>query len=69
MKIQKRRLGKTGVDVTLLGLGGEGVLRTFGYDNKARALIDRALDLPENQNSSGDSGRTYRVASKKDERI
>lgn len=45
MKIQKRKLGKTGVDVTLVGLGGEGVLRTFGYDNEARALINRALDL------------------------
>jgi aryl-alcohol dehydrogenase-like predicted oxidoreductase len=45
MKIQKRKLGKTGVDVTLLGLGGEGVLRTFGYDDEAYALINRALDL------------------------
>ena len=45
MKIQKRKLGKTGVNVTLLGLGGEGVLRTFGYDDKAYALINRALDL------------------------
>lgn len=45
MKIQKRKLGKTGVNVTLLGLGGEGVLRTFGYDDEAYALINRALDL------------------------
>src|SRR4030042_5697563 len=45
MKIQKRPLGKTGVNVTLLGLGGEGVLRTFGYDDEACALINRALDL------------------------
>jgi aryl-alcohol dehydrogenase-like predicted oxidoreductase len=45
MKIQKRPLGKTGVNVTLLGLGGEGVLRTFGYDDEAYALINRALDL------------------------
>jgi aryl-alcohol dehydrogenase-like predicted oxidoreductase len=45
MKIQRRKLGKTGVDVTLLGLGGEGVLRTFGYDDEAYALINRALDL------------------------
>jgi len=48
MKIQKRRLGKTGVDVTILSLGGEGILRTFGYDNEARALINRALDLGVN---------------------
>jgi aryl-alcohol dehydrogenase-like predicted oxidoreductase len=48
MKLQKRRLGKTGVDVTVLGLGGEGILRTFGYDNEAHALINRALDLGMN---------------------
>lgn len=45
MNIQKRKLGKTGVNVTLLGLGGEGLLRTFGYDDEAYALINRALDL------------------------
>jgi predicted aldo/keto reductase-like oxidoreductase len=45
MTIQKRKLGKTGVEVTLLGLGGEGVLRTFGHDAEAYALINRALDL------------------------
>jgi aryl-alcohol dehydrogenase-like predicted oxidoreductase len=48
MEIQKRRLGKTGVDVTLMGLGGEGLLRTFGYDDEAYALINRALDLGMN---------------------
>jgi aryl-alcohol dehydrogenase-like predicted oxidoreductase len=45
MSIPKRKLGKTGVEVTHLGLGGEGVLRTFGYDREAYALINRALDL------------------------
>jgi hypothetical protein len=30
MGIPKRRLGKTGVEVTILGLGGEGILRTHG---------------------------------------
>ena len=29
----------------MLGLGGEGVLRTFGRDKEAYALINRALDL------------------------
>ncbi len=38
-------LGKTGQKVTILGLGGEGVLRTFGRDKEAVSLIDRALDL------------------------
>jgi len=45
MEIPKRRLGKTGIDVTILGLGGEGVLRTFGHDKEAYQLINRAVDL------------------------
>ena len=45
MDIPKRKLGKTGVDVTILGLGGEGVLRTYGYEREAYDLINRALDL------------------------
>jgi len=45
MKIPKRRLGKTGEEVTILGLGGEGVLRTVGYDRDASRLINRAIDL------------------------
>jgi aryl-alcohol dehydrogenase-like predicted oxidoreductase len=45
VQIPKRTLGKTGVEVTLMGLGGEGVLRTFGYEQQAYALINRAIDL------------------------
>jgi len=45
MPILKRALGKTGVEVTILGLGGEGVLRTHGNEKEASALINRALDL------------------------
>lgn len=45
MDIPKRRLGKTGVDVTILGLGGEGILRTYGHDRKAHDLINKAIDL------------------------
>jgi aryl-alcohol dehydrogenase-like predicted oxidoreductase len=48
MGILKRRLGRTGVDVTVLGLGGEGVLRTFGYEPEAYELINRAIDLGVN---------------------
>lgn len=48
MMIPKRRLGKTGVDVTILGLGGEGVLRTYGREREAASLINRALDLGVN---------------------
>ncbi|MCX7913850.1 MAG: aldo/keto reductase [Thermodesulfovibrionales bacterium] len=45
MPIPKRRLGKTGVEVTILGLGGEGILRTYGYQREAYNLINRALDF------------------------
>ena len=38
-------MGKAGVDVTILGLGGEGVLRTYGYETEAYDLINRAIDL------------------------
>lgn len=40
-----RPLGRTGIDVTQIGLGGEGVLRTFGQEREAQAVIRRALDL------------------------
>ena len=45
MVIPTRILGRTGQLVTRLGLGGEGVLRTFGQDKDAYALVNRALDL------------------------
>ncbi|MBA4373198.1 MAG: aldo/keto reductase [Thermodesulfovibrio sp.] len=45
MTLPKRKLGKTGVDVTILGLGGEGILRTFGHEREASTLINRAIDL------------------------
>jgi aryl-alcohol dehydrogenase-like predicted oxidoreductase len=45
MDIPKRTLGKTGVEVTILGLGGEGILRTYGYEEAAYGLINRAIDL------------------------
>lgn len=45
MALGTRILGKTGQKVTLLGLGGEGVLRTFGRDKEANSLVNRALDL------------------------
>ena len=43
-QIPTRPLGKTGRNVTLFGLGGEGVLRTFGLEKDAAAVINRALD-------------------------
>ena len=43
-----RPLGKTGHQVTLFALGGEGVLRTHGRAAEAVAVIERALDLGVN---------------------
>lgn len=45
MSIPTRKLGKTGVDVTIFGLGGEGILRTHGYDVQAYELINHAIDI------------------------
>lgn len=42
--LPKRPLGRTGRDVTIFGLGGEGVLRTWGRSSEAVAVIHRALD-------------------------
>ena len=43
--MEKRRLGKTGFDTTIMGLGGEGILRSSGLDKQAYKLINKALDL------------------------
>jgi len=43
--LPKRPLGKTGAEITILGLGGEGILRTFGQEKEAVALIQRAIHL------------------------
>jgi predicted aldo/keto reductase-like oxidoreductase len=42
--VARRPLGKTGVEVTLFSLGGEGVLRTHGRTADAVRVIHRALD-------------------------
>ena len=43
--IPTRPLGSTGVNVTMLGLGGEGMLRTWGRKRHATPIVQRALDL------------------------
>ncbi|MDP2643570.1 MAG: aldo/keto reductase [Desulfobacterales bacterium] len=45
MNIPKRTLGKTEAEVTILALGGEGILRTNGYEKEAYGLINRAIDM------------------------
>lgn len=45
MNIPYRILGSTGIKVTCIGLGGEGVLRTFNREKEAYDLINRAIDL------------------------
>jgi predicted aldo/keto reductase-like oxidoreductase len=43
--LPKRLLGKTGETVSIIGLGGEGLLRTYGRAKEATSLIHRAIDL------------------------
>ena len=68
MEIPKRILGRTGAAVTILGLGGEGVLRTQGYEKQAYALINRAIDLGinyfESARAYADSESYYGLALK-----
>ena len=42
--LPQRPLGQTGVAVTLFGLGGEGVLRTYDRTAEAVRVIHRALE-------------------------
>lgn len=42
--LPRRVLGRTGQEVTLFSLGGEGVLRTYGRTAEAVRVIHRALD-------------------------
>ncbi len=41
--LEKCRFGKTGREVTCVGLGGEGVLRTYGRHAEAEAVITEAI--------------------------
>jgi predicted aldo/keto reductase-like oxidoreductase len=42
--IATRVFGRTGQKVTMVGLGGEGVLRTYGKGSQAREVIREAID-------------------------
>ena len=42
MSITTRLFGKTGPAVTQVGLGGEGVLRTYGREHEAQSVIEEA---------------------------
>jgi aryl-alcohol dehydrogenase-like predicted oxidoreductase len=54
--LTRRPFGRTGRQVTCVGLGGEGVLRTFGQENAAREVIRTAR---ENGIAYFDSARVY----------
>jgi predicted aldo/keto reductase-like oxidoreductase len=43
--LPKRLLGKTGAEISIIGLGGEGILRTHDEEERAIPLIRHALDL------------------------
>lgn len=61
MTIPVRILGKTGEKVTIIGLGGEGILRTFDFEDQAYQLVNRALDLGVNyfESARAYSGSEY----------
>lgn len=61
MTIPTRILGKTGEQVTILGLGGEGILRTNDFDDQAYSLINQAIDLGVNyfESARAYSGSEY----------
>jgi predicted aldo/keto reductase-like oxidoreductase len=49
MEMERRQLGKTGTSVGIVGLGGEGILNTVGFENNPYVspyeLINQAIDL------------------------
>ncbi len=48
MTLPTRILGKTGRNITIFGLGGEGILRTTGYFKEAEAVIKKAVEAGVN---------------------
>jgi aryl-alcohol dehydrogenase-like predicted oxidoreductase len=42
--LPSRTFGGTGIEVSITGLGGEGILRTHGQDGAARTVIREAID-------------------------
>jgi aryl-alcohol dehydrogenase-like predicted oxidoreductase len=42
--ISKNQFGSTGMDVTIVGLGGEGILRTYGEGERATRVITEAIE-------------------------
>ncbi|MBI5642252.1 MAG: aldo/keto reductase [Deltaproteobacteria bacterium] len=66
--IPKRRLGKTGLDITIMGLGGEGVLRSYGREKEAveviAAAIDSGINYLESARAYGGSENYYGTALK-----
>jgi predicted aldo/keto reductase-like oxidoreductase len=44
MTLPTRPLGRTGHQATIVGLGGEGVLRTYDFEQDAQAVINAALE-------------------------
>ena len=44
-ELEKRKLGRTNFDASIIGLGGEGLLTSQGKDKETYILINKALDL------------------------
>ncbi len=45
MSLPTKTLGKTNRKVTIFGLGGEGILRTRGYEKEAESVIKKAVEV------------------------
>jgi aryl-alcohol dehydrogenase-like predicted oxidoreductase len=41
--LSARMFGRTGLEVTMVGLGGEGILRTYGQEKTAQPVIEEAI--------------------------
>src|SRR3972149_11971389 len=55
-KIDSTHFGQTGREVTIVGLGGEGILRTHGQTSQAQSVI---LEAVEQGITYFDSARVY----------
>ncbi|OPX20618.1 MAG: hypothetical protein BZ151_02910 [Desulfobacca sp. 4484_104] len=62
MTLPRRLLGRYGVEVTILGLGGEGVLRTYGQEREAQPVSLVVIGADSVPPGAGTGGRGPRFS-------